>query len=158
MKGLLSKHCFVTAEFKIFISPADCGVWTHPLFLHRSTPLGLSLVECCRSARSDRSCRSPRRYWSTGRYRTCRSCWARGICGSTGTTRTTRRRISGTSRTSRQYRSAVDVLYSVAVADLSQKASSATDQEGIHFYVGSDFHRPTSETRGRPPGVGVKRT
>ena len=32
MKGLLSKHCFVTAELKIFISPADCGVWTHPLF------------------------------------------------------------------------------------------------------------------------------
>ena len=32
MKGLLSKHCFVTAESKIFISPADCGVWTHPLF------------------------------------------------------------------------------------------------------------------------------
>ena len=32
MKGLLSKHCFVTAEFKIFISPADRGVWTHPHF------------------------------------------------------------------------------------------------------------------------------
>jgi len=27
-----SKHCFVTAEFKIVISPADCGVWTHPHF------------------------------------------------------------------------------------------------------------------------------
>jgi len=27
-----SKHCFVTAEFKIVISPADCGVWTHPRF------------------------------------------------------------------------------------------------------------------------------
>ena len=25
-----SKHCVVTAEFKISISPADCGVWTHP--------------------------------------------------------------------------------------------------------------------------------
>jgi len=41
------------------------------------------------------------------------------------------------------------------VADLS-KASSATDQEGLHFY-GSYFHRPTSETRGRLRG-GVKRT
>ena len=29
-KACFSKHCFVTAEFKIFISPADCGVWTHP--------------------------------------------------------------------------------------------------------------------------------
>jgi len=27
-----SKHCFVTAEFKISISPADCRVWTHPHF------------------------------------------------------------------------------------------------------------------------------
>jgi len=26
-----------------------------------------------------------------------------------------------------------------AVADLSWKASSATDQEGLHFYVGSNF-------------------
>ena len=32
-----------------------------------------------------------------------------------------------------------------AVADSSQKASSATDQEGLHFYVGSNFHRPPSE-------------
>jgi len=32
MQGLLNKHCFVTAEFKIFISPADCGVWIHPHF------------------------------------------------------------------------------------------------------------------------------
>jgi len=31
-KACFSKHCFVTAEFKIFISPADCGVWTHPHF------------------------------------------------------------------------------------------------------------------------------
>ena len=32
LQGLFScfsKHCFVTAEFKIVISPADCGVWTH---------------------------------------------------------------------------------------------------------------------------------
>ena len=27
-----SKHCFATAEIKNFISPADCGVWTHPHF------------------------------------------------------------------------------------------------------------------------------
>jgi len=27
-----------------------------------------------------------------------------------------------------------------------EKASSATDQEDLHFYVGSNFHRPTSET------------
>ena len=32
MWGLLSKRCFVTAEFKIFTSPADCGVRTHPHF------------------------------------------------------------------------------------------------------------------------------
>ena len=31
-KACFSKHCFVTAEFKIFILPADCGVWTHPHF------------------------------------------------------------------------------------------------------------------------------
>jgi len=29
---LVSVNIFVTAEFKIFISPADCGVWTHPHF------------------------------------------------------------------------------------------------------------------------------
>ena len=28
----------------------------------------------------------------------------------------------------------------------------ATDQEGLHFYVGSNFHRPTPETRGRLRG------
>ena len=31
-KACFSKHRFVTAEFKIFISPADCGVWTDPHF------------------------------------------------------------------------------------------------------------------------------
>ena len=31
-KACFSKHCFVTAEFKIFILPADCGVLTHPHF------------------------------------------------------------------------------------------------------------------------------
>jgi len=30
--------CFVTAEFKIFISPADCGVWTHPHFYRDLRP------------------------------------------------------------------------------------------------------------------------
>jgi len=29
-KACFSKHCFVAVAFKIFISPADCGVWTHP--------------------------------------------------------------------------------------------------------------------------------
>jgi len=28
----------VTAEFKIFISPADCGVWTHPHFTQIYAP------------------------------------------------------------------------------------------------------------------------
>ena len=31
-KACFSKHCFVTAEFNIFISPADYGVWTDPHF------------------------------------------------------------------------------------------------------------------------------
>ena len=34
-----SKHCFVTAEFKIFISPADYGVWIHPHFYTDLRPL-----------------------------------------------------------------------------------------------------------------------
>jgi len=35
---------------------------------------------------------------------------------------------------------------------------AATDQERLHFYVGSNFHRPTSETRARlQGGGGVKR-
>jgi len=41
--------------------------------------------------------------------------------------------------------------------ELTWKASLATDQEGLHFYVDSNFHRPTSETRGRLR-EGVKRT
>ena len=40
-------------------------------------------------------------------------------------------------------------ISSPVVADVSWKASSATDQEGLHFYVGSNFHRPTSEICGR---------
>jgi len=40
------------------------------------------------------------------------------------------------------------------VADLSYKASSATDQEGLHFCVGSNFHRLNSETRARLRGGG----
>ena len=41
LRGLLScfsKHCFVTAEFKIVISPADCGVWTQPHFYTELRP------------------------------------------------------------------------------------------------------------------------
>ena len=46
-KACFSKHCFVTAEFKIFISPADCGVWrTHPHFYTdlRPWPIHHSLI------------------------------------------------------------------------------------------------------------------
>ena len=42
-----SKDRCVTAEFKIFISRADCGVWTHPLFYTDYAP-GCH-CSCCNS-------------------------------------------------------------------------------------------------------------
>jgi len=45
-KACFSKRCFVTAEFKIFISPADCGVWTHPHFYTDLRPCLAKMIRC----------------------------------------------------------------------------------------------------------------
>jgi len=67
LQGLLScfsEHCFVTAEFKIFISPAGCGLWTQP---HSYTDLSttpLPVAGACQPMlRRPRLCRCSKTGW-----------------------------------------------------------------------------------------------
>ena len=50
-------------------------------------------------------------------------------------------------------------VFDFLVSKLDQQlslSSSASDQEGLHFYVGSNFQRPTSETLFHTEFEGVK--